>query len=375
LIKRLLSVRLSWSRNNKELQAKEKEIGKFKESDDKNRQRIIELEKERDLTSLKLDESRKENTKLQNQISIYLESEDQKQKRYEDKVNALNQLKQQLDDDRIRLQNEREEEIKKKFEEMKFAWKNHENNVLATIEEICTRHNIEYVNKEKVPFRGKPDNTILIAGEYVIFDAKSPQGDDLTSFQKYIKDQTEKVKKYTSEDRVKKDVFLVVPSNTIETIKSYYYNMVDYRVYVVSVDSLEPIILNLLIIEAYEFAEQLSPEEREHICRIIGKFAHATKRKIQIDSYLNSQFFGSLNDCNILPEDMLIKVIEFERSDKLNPPIERRKKEISIKEIKKHITSIDSEATLKNINTKQDLQLIDHIRGYNERYGRINLQL
>ncbi len=375
MIKRLLSVRLSWSRNNKELQAKEKEIGKFKESDDKNRQRIIELEKERDLTSLKLDESRKENTKLQNQISIYLESEDQKQKRYEDKVNALNQLKQQLDDDRIRLQNEREEEIKKKFEEMKFAWKNHENNVLATIEEICTRHNIEYVNKEKVPFRGKPDNTILIAGEYVIFDAKSPQGDDLTSFQKYIKDQTEKVKKYTSEDRVKKDVFLVVPSNTIETIKSYYYNMVDYRVYVVSVDSLEPIILNLLIIEAYEFAEQLSPEEREHICRIIGKFAHATKRKIQIDSYLNSQFFGSLNDCNILPEDMLIKVIEFERSDKLNPPIERRKKEISIKEIKKHITSIDSEATLKNINTKQDLQLIDHIRGYNERYGRINLQL
>ncbi|OQA11898.1 MAG: hypothetical protein BWY64_04024 [bacterium ADurb.Bin363] len=51
---------------------------------------------------------------------------------------------------------------------------------------------------------------------------------------------------------------------------------------------------------------------------------------------------------------MLIKAIEFERSDKLNPPIERRKKEISIKEIKKHITSIESEDASKNINTKQD---------------------
>ena len=327
----------------------------------KNKQRIIELEKERDLISLKLDEARKENIGLQNQISSYIESEAQKQKRYEYNVNELNQLKKQLDDDRIRLQNEREEELKKKFEEMKSAWKEHENNVQNTVEDICARNNIEYINKEKVPFRGKPDNTIQIAGEYVIFDAKSPMGDDLTSFQKYVKDQTEKVKKYTSEDRVKKEVFLVVPSNTIETIKSYYYNMVDYRVYVVSVDSLEPIILNLLRIEAYEFAEQLSPEEREDICRIIGKFAHATKRKIQIDAYLNSQFFAILNDCNMLPEDMAVKVIEFERSDKLNPPIERRKKEISIKEIKKHITSIESEATSKNINTKHDLQLIDHI--------------
>src|SRR5690606_16976663 len=160
----------------------------------------------------------------------------------------------------------------RKFEELKMTWKTHEDTVQNTITDICNRYNIEYLDKEKIPFKGKPDNTVKIAGEFIIFDAKSPQGDDLDNFPKYIKNQTEYIKKYIKEENVKKDIFLVVPSNTIHVINSYHHNMVDYRVYVVTVDSLEAIILNLQKIEAYEFVEQLSPEDRENICRIIGKF-------------------------------------------------------------------------------------------------------
>lgn len=156
-------------------------------------------------------------------------------------------------------------------------------------------------------------------------------------------------------------IFLVVPSNTMEIIKTYHHNMVDYRVYVVSIDSLEAIILNLLKIEEYEFAEQLSPEDRENICRIIGKFAHATKRKIQIDAYLNKQFFEIISDCTLLPDDVLEKVIEFERSDKLNPPLEKRAKEISIKDIKRELQAMETTALLKNINVGEALRLIDNI--------------
>ena len=68
------------------------------------------------------------------------------------------------------------------------------------------------------PFHGNPDNTIEICDEYIIFDAKCPSGDDLTNFPKYIKTQTEIVKKYASQEKVKKDIFLVSSANTIHVI-------------------------------------------------------------------------------------------------------------------------------------------------------------
>jgi predicted nucleotidyltransferase len=83
-----------------------------------------------------------------------------------------------------------------------------ENNLKA----ICKKNVIEYIDKEKLPFKGKPDNTIKINDEFVIFDAKSPERDELNNFGKYIKIQTESVKKYIKEPGVKKDIYLVVPS-------------------------------------------------------------------------------------------------------------------------------------------------------------------
>ena len=94
---------------------------------------------------------------------------------------------------------------------------------------------------------------------------------------------------------VKKDIFLVIPSNTLDVIQQFSYNMADYNVYVITLDVLEPLILLLKKIEDYEFVGQLSPEERENICRIVGKFAHITKRKIQIDNFFTYEFLNVLS--------------------------------------------------------------------------------
>ena len=48
--------------------------------------------------------------------------------------------------------------------------------------------------------------------QLIVFDAKSPANDDLSNFPKYIKTQTENLKKYAKHDNVKKDLFLVIPS-------------------------------------------------------------------------------------------------------------------------------------------------------------------
>ena len=121
-------------------------------------------------------------------------------------------------------------------------------------------------------------------------------------------------------------------------------------------DALEPVILTLQRIEDYEFAEQLSPEERENISRVIGKFVHLSKRRIQIDGFFAKQFFELVYRSEAdLPKEFMDKVIEFEKSEKLNPPLERRAKQINVKDLKSDSERLESEANQRGIITQDSL--------------------
>ena len=281
-------------------------------------------------------------------------------KEYQREVAQVSQVKKDLDAERGRIQDSKLKEKEDEFEKLKIQWSSHETFVEQKIKMLCQTHLVDYI--EEVPFKGKPDNTINICGEYIIFDAKSPANDDLTNFPKYIKRETDNLKKYASQESVRKEIFLVVPSNTIEHISQLTYNLGDYKVYVITIDSLEPIILSLKKIEEYEFAEQLSPEERENICRVIGRFAHTTKRKIQIDQFFANQFIELLVKCkNDLPKDLLESVIEFEKAEKLNPPSERRSKQILTKELKSKNDSINAEAQVRQISIPESFEDVKNL--------------
>jgi len=281
-------------------------------------------------------------------------------KEYQREVAQVSQVKKDLDAERGRIQDSKLKEKEDEFEKLKIQWSSHETFVEQKIKMLCQTHLVDYI--EEVPFKGKPDNTIDICGEYIIFDAKSPANDDLTNFPKYIKRETDHLKKYASQESVRKEIFLVVPSNTIEHISQLTYNLGDYKVYVITIDSLEPIILSLKKIEEYEFAEQLSPEERESICRVIGRFAHTTKRKIQIDQFFANQFIELLVKCkNDLPKDLLESVIEFEKAEKLNPPSERRSKQILTKELKSKNESINAEAQVREISIPESFEDVKNL--------------
>jgi hypothetical protein len=288
----------------------------------------------------------------------YEQTEKLRQREHEQYLNNLKEIKEELNKEREKIHLDREAEMLEKFEAMKSTWANHEVEVETVIKLLSKKHTIDYLNKEKLPLRGKPDNTIKISDEYIIFDAKSPASDDLKNFNSYIKQQTEAVRKYIKETGVKKDIYLVVPSNTVEVIDRFTYNMADYNVYVVTIDALEPIILSLKKIEEYEYLEQLSPEERENICRLIGKFAHNAKRRIQIDIF-------------DLPKEILEKVIEFEKAEKLNPPQEKRAKQILTSELEKDAQRIRRETEAKEIILLHEKgNLIKELPLYNEDTGR-----
>lgn len=268
---------------------------------------------------------------------------------FSENIARLNQTKESFEAERRRLDEARLRETTDRFEAMKRQWTEHEADVKNSIIRICDVNHVNYI--EKVPFRGNPDNTIEISGEYIIFDAKSPANDDLTNFPVYIKSQADNLKKYASQENVKKSIFLVVPTNTIDKIKQLTYRLGDYDVFVITKDALEPVILSLKKIEEYDLAEKLSPEDRDSICRIIGKFAHTVKRRIQVDQFFSDEFIDIvLRSQKDLPEDIQKQVIEFEKSEKLNPPTEKRAKIISIDELQKKSSEIESEAHSKKLS-------------------------
>lgn len=331
--------------------------GKLSASEELNKglsERKVELETELEKMKYKmqlLDGELVETKKANTQLTV---EEGERKKKFDQDVSTLNSIKDKIEKDREEEVNGRNQKEIDRLVKLKETWAKHQENAKNQIKIICNKHIVEYL--EKVPFSGTPDNTLKICDEYVIFDAKSPANDDLSNFPNYIKGQAENAKKYAKQDDVKKDIFFVVPSNTLEILNTFVYNMADYNVFVISMDALEQIIINLKKIEEYEFTEQLSPEERENICRILGKFAHLTKRRIQIDSFFAKQFielaYKSESD---LPKEILEKVIEFERSEKLNPPIEKRAKSISIKDLEKDNQKLNSEVYSKGIKTEDEL--------------------
>jgi hypothetical protein len=295
----------------------------------------------------------KEKSGLSNRIARFEQADQLRAEEFQKNISAVNAVRAGLESDRNKLNEERIREKEEEFEKIKQTWQNHENNVETAIRNICKIHFIEYV--KDVPFKGNPDNTIKIAGEYIIFDAKSPAGDDLENFPKYLKLQSESVRKYAKQESVKGDIFLVIPSNTLEVIDQFVYRMGDYNVYVVTIDSLEPIILSIKKIESYEFVDQLTPDERENICRIIGKFSHIAKRKVQIDYFFSYQFLEIISKCGVdLPPDIYKSVQEFEKSEKLNPPQEKRAKQILLEDLLAESEKLSNEARARLREDRKD---------------------
>ena len=293
----------------------------------------------------------RERNTLKNENIAFQKAEEGRQKEVSKSIASALTLQESLEAEKSRLNDERVQEKEDALKKMKLKWSDHEKDVQNHLQLICRNNLITYVSQEDFPHpRNKPDSSIEIMDQLIVFDAKSPANDDLSNFPKYIKNQTENLKKYAKHDNVKNDLFLVIPSNTLEVIDQFHYNIGDYNVYIISKDALEPVVLSLKKIEEYEFADKLSPEDRDNVCRIIGKFAHTTKRRIQVDEFFAREFLDTLSKAGTqLPRDILENVIKFENAEKLNPPMEKRNKKILTKDLKQQVDKLEKEMEMREI--------------------------
>jgi hypothetical protein len=294
---------------------------------------------------------------LQQQHGVLLANERSRQQDHSRALDSLSRIENRVREERRLELEQRNQAAIEKLEQLKATWSAHEQQVKLAIKAICQRHTIDYI--DTVPFRGTPDNAISICEEFVVLDAKSPAGDDTSNFPGYLRDQAERALKYAKQPSVKPEIYFIVPATTLATLSQFVYKFADYTVYIISVDALEPVLLNLKKIEEYEFAKELTPEDRNTICSLLGRFAHLSKRRIQVDSFFARQFIQLAYKAEAdLPKDILASVIEFEKSEKLNPPQEKRNKAIPLPEIEKDILHIRQEADSRGIIMKEE-QLAD----------------
>lgn len=294
---------------------------------------------------------------VQRKLALAEQREEQRRKEHEQSVREFITLKQSAEKERVELKDKALRDLTAKNELMKETWRRHEGAVQTVIKDICQRHAIEYV--VEVPFRGKPDGVIRICDELIVFDAKSPASEeDLTNFNTYIRGQAEAAGKYAHHDGVRKDIYLVVPSNTFDVLKSRRFDLGNYTVTVITLDALEPVIESLKKLEEYEFAEQLSPEDRQSICRIVGSYIYMTKRRIQVDQDFNSHALELLSRTSReIPEVMQEEIGKHEKAMKINPPVDRRSKAISLEDLEKSHAQQEGQGRVFEI-VKEELGLV-----------------
>ena len=359
-------------RMTKDLEELRSNVAKLEKSEASMLEKISGLEE--NVSNAKLNDARRESewntdkeslariqqdrATLTKKLAEFRALEEQKTKTYQKNVEKLNHAYDQLKSEKERLNDARVEEQRMELENMKTTWQQHEKDIEQEIKRLCAKHTITYL--DSVPFRGKPDNPVEICEEVIVFDAKSPRGEELGNFPTYIKNQAEQASKYVKHKSVKKEIYLVIPSNTVRVIDKFHYQLGSYDVFVITKDALEPVLLSLKKIEEYEFADKLSPEDRSALCRIIGKFAHTTKRRVQIDQFMANHMLELLRLAESeLPEEFVGLMKDFEKAEKLNPSTERRNKEIDISKLSDEHNKINAQAEIRELIVPKSLDDIE----------------
>jgi hypothetical protein len=78
---------------------------------------------------------------------------------------------------------------------------------------------------------------------------------------------------------------------------------------------------------------------------------------MQVDSFFFDEYLNILTNCNSLPEEIKVQAIKSESADKLNPPMEKRAKQIPEKELKEDFIVKKQIAKAKKINTDVKLSI------------------
>ena len=253
-----------------------------------------------------LDEVKTENETLKKKLTTIETTLDDKKNNLAKKMNQYDTM---ITNHENRLtQKEEQEEIERdELEaERRISWQTHESNVSEFIQSECVKYDIQYVGPQDFPDRKKPDNSIFVDDRYIIFDAKSPRDNqDTATFVSDINTKVKDQEKYAKLPKVKKDIYLVVPSNLYSDINKKHYPQGKYDVWIITMEQIPVMLAHYKRTMDYENFEGLSQDDKDALIKEMGNLSFNLRRKLMVDSIFGQKFLQALKSSkDNLPEEI-----------------------------------------------------------------------
>lgn len=247
-----------------------------------------------------------ENDDLKKEVTTYENTIAAEKKKLTD---AQNQYHIMTTSHEKRVQQEKDKEEQKKIDEQndrKVSWQTHESNISSFIQNECIKFGFKYIGPEDFPDRKKPDNSIIIDEKYVIFDAKSPgDKEDSVAFIQGLNQKAKDQEKYAKMPNVKKDIYLVVPSNLYPDIPKKHYPLGKFEVWIITIEQISVILAHYKKTMDYETFEGLSQDDKDALIREMGNLEFHLRYKIMVDSVFGKKFLDALRSKkDNLPEEI-----------------------------------------------------------------------
>lgn len=291
-----------------------------------------------------IDFLQKEKVVLTEQLSKYEAEKKQNEEKQETLIKNLSHAHEKFESEQKRVIHEDEVDQKKKLEERDRMWNDHENSVLSVLRDVCQKPEIafRFFDNNNLPegFHGhfKPDFLVDFLGQYLYLDAKVSRSENLETYLKMqFKSTAEKLKKF--DGKIYKNVFFIVPTNAISTVRKRMEVVEGFTFFVISPESIEPILTAYKRITEYEHIEEFDPEEREKIVEVLANLEHFIRNQNTANILFAQKAFDVLQKKESLSADLLkqfelelknLKPVKLKESDfkKMSESVEEQKKTI-----------------------------------------------
>ena len=253
-----------------------------------------------------LDEVKTENETLKKKLTTIETTLDDKKNNLAKKMNQYDTMITNHEN-RVTQKEEQEEIERDELEaERRISWQTHESNVSEFIQSECVKYDIQYVGPQDFPDRKKPDNSIFVDDRYIIFDAKSPRDNqDTATFVSDINTKVKDQEKYAKLPKVKKDIYLVVPSNLYSDINKKHYPQGKYDVWIITMEQIPVMLAHYKRTMDYENFERLSQDDKDALIKEMGNLSFNLRRKLMVDSIFGQKFLQALKSSkDNLPEEI-----------------------------------------------------------------------
>ncbi|MFA6090703.1 MAG: hypothetical protein WC774_02910 [Candidatus Gracilibacteria bacterium] len=322
LMERNIRLETELERKSEELGESKGEVKKISKERDElvGKYEAISRENIEGLSSRKYTE--KELGETKDLLSRHTAEEIHKQKEFEERIHKLSNAEKALQDERQRIRREDEQLQESILTEQARIWNDHEQMVLSRLRDVCQKPTIGltlYDNTSLPPLftKLKPDAVISFLSQYVVFDAKKSK-----SIRTYITDQVKSTaRKYKDIPEIYPTLFFVVPAQELQELRTLSFIEEGFSFYIISPDSIEPILASLKKISEYETIADFDPQDRETIVNLIANYDRHISLQNAANILFTKESIGLMNSKEGLHREIQTEILnrkEGMRSKKLN---------------------------------------------------------